>query len=284
MEQQPNLGKRISGLRKAKNLTQEELAEQCKVSARTLQRIESGVVTPRAYTVRAIFTALGCEPDDSPGDLKKDDSPMRRHFEQAYKYLKDLFNLKTNTMKKVSILSVFALAVSFGLFALCSESKAQANKYVKDNSRGIVVLRPKGLLGYGQYYRNDTLFLHAGKDLIKEWNGNMYLNDQYAGHADDGDTIILSKATIFKKARLEFKRVDYQKIPGNTGIIYFFPKHLPLEMQNDGIVHYRIGKNEIMEIGNQIFFNGTYQGEAFANDTVILKPRGTLIIKTTKRE
>ncbi len=282
--EQPNLGKRISGLRKAKDLTQEDLAGQCKVSARTLQRIESGVVTPRAYTVRAIFAALGCESDDSPGDHKRDRSFVKHHFEHAFKYLKDLFNLKTNTMKKVSILTVFTLALGLGLFALCSESKAQANKYVKDNSRGIVTLRPKGLLGYGQYYRNDTLFLHAGKDVIKECNGNMYLNDQYAGHADDGDTVIMNKATLFKKARLEFKRVEYQEIPGNTGITYFFPKYLPLAMQNDGIMHYRIGKNEIMEIGDQIFFNGVSQGEVFAQDTVILRPRGTLIVKNAKRD
>ena len=98
--EQPNLGKRISELRKAKGLTQEELAEQSKISVRTLQRIESGVVTPRAYTIRVIYAVL-----------KKDSSFMSLHFE----YLKDLFNLKKNTMKKVSILTVFALTLGFGL-------------------------------------------------------------------------------------------------------------------------------------------------------------------------
>ncbi len=55
---QPDLGKKIAELRKAKGLTQEELVEKCNLSVRTIQRIESGEVTPRSYTVRIIFTAL----------------------------------------------------------------------------------------------------------------------------------------------------------------------------------------------------------------------------------
>jgi transcriptional regulator with XRE-family HTH domain len=56
---QPELGKKISELRKAKGYTQEELVEKCNLNVRTIQRIETGEVTPRSYTVKAIFTALG---------------------------------------------------------------------------------------------------------------------------------------------------------------------------------------------------------------------------------
>ncbi len=55
---QPQLGKKISELRKAKGLTQEELVEKCNLNVRTIQRIESGEVTPRSYTVKALFEAL----------------------------------------------------------------------------------------------------------------------------------------------------------------------------------------------------------------------------------
>lgn len=58
---QPQLGKKISELRKAKGLTQEELVEKCNLNVRTIQRIESGEVTPRSYTVKALFEALGVE-------------------------------------------------------------------------------------------------------------------------------------------------------------------------------------------------------------------------------
>jgi transcriptional regulator with XRE-family HTH domain len=55
---QPELGRKISELRKGKGLTQEELVEKCNISVRTLQRIEIGEVTPRSYTVRTILAAL----------------------------------------------------------------------------------------------------------------------------------------------------------------------------------------------------------------------------------
>ena len=55
---QPELGKKISKLRTAKGLTQEELVEKCNISVRTIQRIEAGEVTPRSYTIKIILAAL----------------------------------------------------------------------------------------------------------------------------------------------------------------------------------------------------------------------------------
>ncbi len=55
---QPELGRKITELRKGKGLTQEELVDRCNISVRTLQRIEAGEVTPRSYTVRTILAAL----------------------------------------------------------------------------------------------------------------------------------------------------------------------------------------------------------------------------------
>jgi len=161
------------------------------------------------------------------------------------------------------------------LFALCSEGKAQddiTKKYVKDNSRGVLILRPQGLQGYGQYYRNDTLFLHAGKDLIKECNGNVYLNDRFFGSAFEGDTVILHKATFFRKAKLEFRRVEYvaKRLP--NGSVYFIPKNPPPQMEFQ--VHKTEDENKF-----KIYLNGVDRGDVFANDTVILRPRGTLTIK-----
>jgi transcriptional regulator with XRE-family HTH domain len=58
MMEQPELGKKIVELRKIKGLTQEDLIEKCNLSVRTLQRIESGEVKPRSYTIKLIFSAL----------------------------------------------------------------------------------------------------------------------------------------------------------------------------------------------------------------------------------
>ena len=55
---QPQLGLKVSELRQQKGLTQEQLAERCEVSSRTIQRIESGEVDPRAYTLHCLGEAL----------------------------------------------------------------------------------------------------------------------------------------------------------------------------------------------------------------------------------
>lgn len=61
---QPELGRRIAELRKSKGLTQEELVELCNISVRTIQRIETGEVTPRSYTIKTILSALECDTSD----------------------------------------------------------------------------------------------------------------------------------------------------------------------------------------------------------------------------
>lgn len=55
---QPELGLRITELRKQKGLTQDELVELCNINVRTLQRIENGEVSPRSYTIKTILSAL----------------------------------------------------------------------------------------------------------------------------------------------------------------------------------------------------------------------------------
>ncbi len=57
--QQPELGLRLTALRKEMNLTQEDLVTRSHVSVRTIQRIESGEVLPRMSTVKILLEALG---------------------------------------------------------------------------------------------------------------------------------------------------------------------------------------------------------------------------------
>lgn len=55
---QPDLGLKVAELRQLKNLTQEQLAEKCEISTRTIQRIESGEVDPRTYTLQRLRETL----------------------------------------------------------------------------------------------------------------------------------------------------------------------------------------------------------------------------------
>ena len=132
---QPELGKKIAELRKAKGLTQEELVEKCNINVRTLQRIEVGEATPRSYTIKIIFAALDFNIYDSSKSITnrfmRAELIVSKWLGQLYKYVIDLFNLKTNTMKKISILAITILSVSFILFSVCSESNAQTPTKVK---------------------------------------------------------------------------------------------------------------------------------------------------------
>jgi transcriptional regulator with XRE-family HTH domain len=129
MMKQPHLGRKIADLRKAKGFTQEELVEKCNLNVRTLQRIESGDVSPRSYTQRLIFKALEYDIHDSAGTLsmkiERMISVLGRWLEHVFRFVLDLFNLKTNTMKKLSILTVTLFLIGFGLVALCTKSNAQ---------------------------------------------------------------------------------------------------------------------------------------------------------------
>lgn len=66
---QPELGKKILELRKEKGWTQEELVEKCNLNVRTIQRIEAGNVTPRSFTIKALFHALDYRYEESESEF-----------------------------------------------------------------------------------------------------------------------------------------------------------------------------------------------------------------------
>ena len=129
---QPDLGRKIVELRRARGLTQEELVEKCNLSVRTLQRIESGEVTPRSHTLKVIFAAL---------DQKVYD-PSNMRLSQWAIPIREFFNLKKDTMKKLSILSLPLLVIAIILLVLSSETNAQSNKKaaqtIKDHNASII--------------------------------------------------------------------------------------------------------------------------------------------------
>lgn len=55
---QPDIGLKVAELRQSRGITQEQLAEYCDVSTRTIQRIESGEVEPRAFTRNNLSNVL----------------------------------------------------------------------------------------------------------------------------------------------------------------------------------------------------------------------------------
>ena len=176
---QPDLGKKIAELRKAKGLTQEELVATCNLNVRTLQRIEAGEVMPRSYTLRVIFSALEYPVYDVQEVKQNPFGTIRRMislwFGQFYLYVLDLFNFKTNAMRKLTILSAALGLVALGLFAVCGETRAQSAEKVKK----VIELSDKHIVQWinnGQVdsvmtmYLDDACLLptYCGKNSIRE--------------------------------------------------------------------------------------------------------------------
>ncbi len=292
---QPELGKRITELRKAKGLTQEELIEKCKISIRTLQRIESGKVIPRNYTLKEISVALDCKLFD-PLENNKGKGlyySLKYFFEHVYKSINDLFNLKTHKMQKLSILTGMAIMIVSGLFIAFSDCHAQeltVKNYFHSHERGLVVYFPK-IKGSSMHISNvkDTADYRIrsteGECLLQEHKGNIFLNGVLMGHADPGDTVILKKESLFKKPNIVFRKVNYgymQSINGKK-IIYAFPEPAYEDLSHGCIQNieetFEIDGSTIKEHLNKIFFNGEYMGDAFENDTVILRKNQLSILK-----
>lgn len=279
---QPDLGKKIANLRKAKGLTQEELVEKCNLNVRTLQRIESGIVTPRSYTMKAIFAALEYNMNDSlegmPNKFSKTGHVNPKWLEQFYRYVCDLFNLKMDTMKKLSILTSTFLIIGICLFGLSSESIAQKtnesksdiakSKFVKSNGRGIIYLFPKNLSWYVSNVK-DTADYQLGNFLVQEYKYNIFLNKEFVGIAHLGDTVILDqgKIEIRRPYSWEFRS------PNGKGIVYVIPKKLKMESYgaNRDTDNMIVGGSHIREFNNKIFLDGEYYGLANAGDSVIFK-------------
>lgn len=97
-------GKELKRIRKSKGLTQAELAEKSKLTIRTIQRIESGNVTPRSSTLRILSECL----DYDFLELTQQNSRFK-----IPSYIDDLFNFKSNAMKKLSIGSLVLVLMIF---------------------------------------------------------------------------------------------------------------------------------------------------------------------------
>ena len=109
-------------------------------------------------------------------------------------------------MKKAPILLITVLATGVGLFALCTESKAQKTNnrgyIIEQSTKGITYLYPKELSPYQQQAVGDTTNYMIGKYLIQEHKMDIYLNREYVGRVNKGGTVKLDVETLSKKAEI----------------------------------------------------------------------------------
>lgn len=130
-----DFGKKLIEVRNSKGLTQDEVAEKCNVTVRTIQRIESGTVKPRAFTMKIISEVLGFDFfETSNAGYDVDINVKNSNRKDLLFLIKDLFNLKTNAMKKISILATSSLIIGLAVFIFVSETKAQSSAGNEPNS------------------------------------------------------------------------------------------------------------------------------------------------------
>lgn len=184
---QPELGHKVLELRLSKGLTQAELAEQCNLSLRTIQRIEALEVTPRSYTIKTILSCLGYDLNEISQDIPSEKTGGKNRndrIERSFKYVKELFNLKTNTMKKLSVLSVFAALMFAGIFFATTTGNAQSKKQLKEIEKTLtgvwqqVVLDPatgeiKTFIPYLKTFNADGTYTHMS---MRAGEGSAFFN------------------------------------------------------------------------------------------------------------
>ncbi len=110
---QPELGKKITELRHRKGLTQAELAEQCKIGLRTVQRIENASVSPRVQTIKLLFDFLEFEYYNS--------STKNDLHEQIDKT--NINSTKKKSNKIILGLTAFTTLVVIGIFLISSPNR-----------------------------------------------------------------------------------------------------------------------------------------------------------------
>jgi len=193
---QPELGRKIADLRKAQGLTQEELVDRCNLSVRTLQRIESGEVVPRSHTIRVIFAAL---------DLKVYESSNMR-LRLFVRQVNELFNLRTNTMKKLSILTVAIAAIVIILLSVSmdgfAQSEARVNKIITENNANFIRWFNTGQL--------DSLLSNYSEDacVMGQGCGKPFLRDYFEAQMDvyQFEELNISSLSVSKSVAVETGR------------------------------------------------------------------------------
>ena len=113
---QPEVGIQIAELRKAKGITQEELALKCNINVRTIQRIETGSVTPRSFTLNLIYSCL---------EFKIEERPITNKFKLSFNQLISgnfenipLRKITNSFIKYAWIAGIIYFLIGFGIAGL----------------------------------------------------------------------------------------------------------------------------------------------------------------------
>lgn len=150
-----DFGKKVFETRTAKGLTQADLAKRCNITPRTVQRIEAGTVTPRVYTIQLISETLEYDFSTIQSNISANQNQDKSGSKnQLLHHFQNLINLKSNTMKKISILSITLLLTSF-FFVKIFKTDAQSVPLDQLNNLTIELNEDKTIAKVNAFFTND---------------------------------------------------------------------------------------------------------------------------------
>ena len=212
-----DFGKELIKIREVRGLTQAEVAEKCHVTIRTIQRIESGTVKPRSSTIKIISKALEVDFFETSNQNSK----LKNHT--TLWYLKDVFNLKTNAMKKISILSTSILLIVFVCINTLS-IKAQPNSPENQQKSELKTQDKKVVFSkkYDEFKIDGNLVwtLKNNKHGLVNLDGKVIIPNEYDKFEIDGNFVSILKNNKIGLMNLDGKIIipceyDKYEIDGN---------------------------------------------------------------------
>lgn len=156
---QPELGRKIGELRKAKGLTQEELVEKCNISVRTIQRIETGEVSPRVYTVKTILAALEYDLDKITAEEEAFSDSLASWFKQLLLIEIDIEKPSKFLISQLNIAWVFGLIYFLLGFFEGSADYMRISKNAMIYSPAIYVIMKIAVLGSFIYFQRGFILI-----------------------------------------------------------------------------------------------------------------------------
>lgn len=164
---QMTLGKCIANARKKKSWTQEEVANKCQISTRTLQRIETDKVNPRSYTLNCLIDVLGI-PKEEIAFIHTDFNENRSLLDQI-RYILDKILSKENvyTTAWIASLVTMVLVIPDIIFDhIIEESFYDSTLVFWYRIFNIFIIIPlvlstRGFVFIGSHYKNDLLLISS---------------------------------------------------------------------------------------------------------------------------
>jgi transcriptional regulator with XRE-family HTH domain len=237
---QPELGRKLAFLRKEKGISQEELVDKCNINVRTIQRIESGDVTPRPITLRLILEALDYDFEMLNQEINSEVSNSSSHW---LIWLQQFFLIGFDPSKNPCISSKIVkfawIAGLVGFLIGFPESGMEYAQYyhrfdpdlsfiytlIKVGSYIALVIMLRGFIILGDFHQNYLMKISTYLIIIHGLFNSIYdivtvyIPEIHSKHADGGISITYGAILLLFGISLQKNKAQFGKVGSIAGVI-----------------------------------------------------------------